>query len=131
MAKIICPTEEQEQRSLIEWRDAWLHRYPELALLYAIPNGGYRAKRTAVVMRQTGTKKGIPDLHLPVSRQGFHSLYIELKRTEGGRVTPEQKAVIDALRSHGNRVEICKGAGEAIAVLKAYLSGTTAGQLLD
>jgi hypothetical protein len=121
MPKIICPTEDQEQAVIIEWRDIWCVRYPKLELLYAIPNGGFRSKRTGVRMKKTGTKRGIPDLHLPVARGGFHSLYIELKRTHGGSLTDDQKLVIPLLRAEGNRVEICKGAVAAIAVIVDYL----------
>jgi VRR-NUC domain len=121
MPKITCPKEEAEQIALIEWRDIWAHKFPELNMLYAIPNGGFRAKRTAVVMRQTGTKKGTPDLHLPIPKGIYASLYIELKRTQGGSLSPDQKLVIADLKRFGNRVEVCKGCRAAIAVIADYL----------
>lgn len=43
---------------------------PELKLLYHVPNGGKRDKRTATALRRQGVKAGVPDLCLPVARGG-------------------------------------------------------------
>lgn len=66
-------------------------------------------------------KAGVPDLFLPVSRDGYHGLFIELKRQAGGRVSDEQKEWIQELRDQGYRVEVCKGWEAAAGVLKNYL----------
>lgn len=99
--------EATECRGLIEWRDkVGVRRYPELALLYHIPNGGYRHAWTAHQMRRQGVKPGMPDYHLPVARGQFWSLYIEMKRGDGGLLEPEQSSVHALLRGQGNRVEV-------------------------
>jgi hypothetical protein len=67
-------------------------------------------------------RKGVPDLFLPVSRHGFHGLFIEMKRRRGGVVNDRQRWWRDQLRAQGYRVEVCKGADEAIAVLFEYVS---------
>jgi len=116
--------EATECRALIEWRDKiGVHRYPELALLYHIPNGGYRHAWTAHQLRRQGVKPGIPDYHLPVARGRFFSLYIEMKREDGGLLEPEQSAVHALLRGQGNRVELCLGWEPAVAVPEEYLAG--------
>src|SRR5678815_2720504 len=79
----LVPTEEQEQATLIEWVRASSKLYPELLLLHASANGGYRAKRTASRLRKTGVLAGVPDLLLPVARRGAHALYLELKALDG------------------------------------------------
>lgn len=63
-----------------------MHRTAHLwALLFAIPNGGKREAATAARLKATGVKAGFPDIGLPVARQGFHGLWIEMKkRTERG-----------------------------------------------
>ena len=71
--------ESGHQEAIIEWC-AWnMQQYPELELLYHVPNGGKRDKATAAVLKRQGVKAGVPDLVLPVARCGYHGLYIELK----------------------------------------------------
>ena len=77
-------------------------------LIYAIPNGGYRALSTAKALRAEGVVKGIPDLHVPAWR-----LWIEMKRVKGGRLSQEQKAMIEHLESVGHTVIIGMGAKDA------------------
>lgn len=124
-AKIILPknaTESQHQQSLITWTHWNVAMYPELALLYAIPNGGARNKITGAKLKAEGVKPGIPDLHLPVSRGGYLTLYIEMKRPKSGRTSEEQDDVIPLLRNEGHRVEVCIGWEAARDVLIDYLN---------
>ena len=91
------PCEEIEQTCLFRWAALESGAHPELALLHAIPNGGKRSKSEAARMKAAGVKPGAPDMFLPVAREGCHGLYIELKRRDGGRVSTEQTAWMEAL----------------------------------
>lgn len=95
-------------------------RYPELSLLYAIPNGGARSKRTAARLKAAGVLASIPDLHLPVARGAFLTLYVELK-IHGTYGTPGQRAMAEALRAQGHCVVECQGVQEAVDVILGYL----------
>ena len=53
-------------------------RYPK-GLIYAIPNGGQRNVIVASKLKAEGVLSGVPDLHIPIAKKGFHGLYIELK----------------------------------------------------
>lgn len=120
---IPLPTEEQEQTALFEWAAVQMGRYPELSLLYHIPNGGKRPKGQAVKFKAQGVKPGVPDLCLPVARKGFHGLYIELKRQKGGRVSESQTQWLQALQAQGYKAAVCFGWEQAANALKAYLKG--------
>lgn len=96
-------------------------RWPELRLLHHIPNGGSRGKVEAAQMKRIGVKSGVPDLHLPVPRGGYASLYIELK-TQTGKTSGNQDEWIDALRGERNCACVCHGWEEAVKCLKDYLS---------
>lgn len=117
------PTEDQEQEALFRWAEYAQGAHPELAMLYAIPNGGKRPMSVAIQMKRTGTRKGVPDMALPVARGGAHGLYIELKRKKGGRVSPEQVAWMDALTRQGYRCAVCHGFEAARDVILSYLGG--------
>lgn len=120
---IPLPTEEQEQKALFEWAAVQMGRYPELALLYHIPNGGKRPIGQAVKFKAQGVKPGVPDLCLPVAKNGFHGLYIELKRQKNARVSDAQKKWIETLTGQGYRAEVCYGCQEAIKTILQYLKG--------
>ncbi len=105
------------------WAEWMSNRQPEAGLLFHIPNGGARTAVTGARMKAEGVKKGVPDLMLPVSRGGFHGLFIEMKRRHGGRVSPEQASWLRALEVLGYCAQVCFGADEAIAVIDRYLKG--------
>lgn len=119
--KIPPPTEHEEQCTLVQWAGYSVSKYPELELLYAIPNGGLRNIRVAIKLAREGVKRGVPDLHLPVARGGYHSLYIEMKRI-GGKLSPNQIEIIEKLREQGHMVCVCYGAEQAIEQLERYLN---------
>ena len=115
------PLEDAEQRVIFQWAAMETAACPELGLLYAIPNGGKRAIKTAIALKAQGVKSGVPDMCLPVARNGYHGLYIELKRQKGGTVSETQKSWITALAGQGYKAVVCKGAEEAIGTIKNYL----------
>ena len=129
------PTEDVEQICLFRWANAQQGKYPELALMYHVPNGGKRSKSEAARFRAMGVKAGVPDIFLPVKRSGhwltipadliapYNGLYIELKRQRGGTVSAAQKQWISDLREAGYAVEVCKGWEAAAAVITDYLEG--------
>lgn len=120
-ARMPAPTESQEQQMLFRWASLQRGRYPELALLYHIPNGGSRGKAEAGRLRAEGVKAGVPDICLPAARGKWHGMYIELKRRDGGRVSPQQTAWIEALIREGYCAGICRGWEEAARMIVRYL----------
>lgn len=122
------PTEAQEQTTLFEWARLQRGRYPELDLLFHVPNGGSRNRVEAARLQAQGVKSGIPDLCLPVPRGRFHGLYIELKRRRGGRIEPEQTAWLEELMKQGYSVAICRGWEAAAEIILKYLEGKNDGE---
>ena len=119
--KMPVPTEAQEQMTLFSWAAMQSGKYPELNLLYHVPNGGSRHKAEAGRLRAEGVKAGVPDLCLPVARGQYHGLYIEMK--VGKNTTSDsQEWWIEHLRKQGYKVAICYGWKEAAAEVTEYLS---------
>lgn len=115
------PTEHQEQANLIYWCNSQSGKYPELKLIFAIPNGTNKSMTARVKFKKEGLKSGVPDLFLPVPRNGSHGLFIEMKRRKNSTTSAEQKAWIEALTDQGYDAAVCKGCDEAIEKIKAYL----------
>lgn len=122
-------SEHSEQATVIDWCNRNLYAYPELDLIYAIPNQGVGSSNPEVrrigfihqrKMIAEGLKKGMPDLCLPVGRGGYFGLYIEMKR-KSGAASKEQKKIMPALIENNYNVVLCKSSESAINVIKAYL----------
>ena len=121
--KLPVPSESTEQRNLFAWAAMQSAAWPQLRLLYHVPNGGYRTAAEAARFRAEGVRPGVPDLCLPVARKGYHGLYIELKRRRGGRASEEQVWWLTQLRDEGYCAAICCGWEEAAAHIMDYLRG--------
>ena len=112
--------EHQEQVALIDWCKFHEGKYPELKMLYAVPNGGHRHVATAIKLKREGVRAGVPDLCLPVARGGSHGLYVEMKCLPN-KPTKEQAVWIENLREQGYMSIVCYDWITASEALKAYL----------
>lgn len=52
---------------------------------------------------------------------GYHGLFIELKRRDGGKVSPAQQEWINRLNKARYLAVVCHGAKEAVEIIKRYL----------
>lgn len=120
---IPVPSESIEQQNFFKWAAMMSGRWPELAMLYHVPNEGKRTRATGARMRAEGLRAGVPDVNLDVARGGYHGLRIEFKRRRGGRVSPEQRDWLDALRAQGYAAVVAHGWEEAADMTERYLRG--------
>jgi hypothetical protein len=84
---------------------------------FHVPNGGHRSPGAAAKFKAMGVKAGVPDLIVIVAGK-VHGL--ELKRSKGGTVSPEQKQAHADLRSAGAVVEVAKGYQQAVEQLRQW-----------
>lgn len=112
--------EDTEQMGVIDWTEWNTGRFPELKLLFHIPNGGKRDAKEAARFKAMGVKAGVPDLCLPVPRGGYAGLYIEMKYGKN-KTTDQQKEWIQNLTRQGYLVKVCWGGEAATAILEEYL----------
>ena len=115
-------TEAQEQACVFKWtKQPDIHdRWPELSLLFHIPNGGTRDAVEGKHLKQQGVKPGVPDLFLPVPSGRYHGLFIEMK-TDKGRASREQRWWIERLNAAGYFAQVCHGWQAAVDTLEWYL----------
>jgi hypothetical protein len=74
-------------------------------------------------MKAEGLVSGVPDLHIPVSKCGYNSLYIEMKNGKQGRVSENQKTVMETLSEHNNLCVVCRTFEEFKKTVDEYMSG--------
>lgn len=112
--------EEDEQRSLFEWVNWMSGKYPELEMLFHIPNGGKRNKLEAIRLKREGVRAGVPDLFLPVARGKYHGMFIELKAGKG-LPTNLQKEWVKRLKEQGYHALVITGWEAAAKAIMEYL----------
>ena len=126
----LIPTEEEEQAVVIRWCQLFEGHWPELRLIYHIPNEGKRSARAGAMQKAVGLKSGVSDLCLPVARCGYHGLYIEMKAMDG-KTTEKQQDFLTAVREQGYFSCACWGADAAIEVIEKYMRGVDPGKGCD
>jgi len=104
-------TEEWEQRQLVQWA----RRYPWGQLLFHIPNENHHHDT------DIGVRSGVPDLFLPVPMGGRHGLFVEMKRTDGGRLSEAQRRWLGWLSELGYEAVCCHGCEEARDAIVRYM----------
>lgn len=84
--------ENQHQMAVVKWsqQPSVREKWPELKLMFHIPNERVCSKQQGRLLKLMGVKPGVPDLFLPVPRSRYHGLYIEMK-TEVGTPSEDQK----------------------------------------
>lgn len=116
--------EDTEQEIVMRWARMSEGKWPELALLHHIPNGGSRNKAEAAHLKRMGVLAGVADLHLPVARGPWHGLYIEMKYGEG-RLQESQKDFLKLAAEQGVYCIVCYTAEDAIDIISQYVSRDT------
>ena len=117
-----------QQTQVIEW-SRWAFkanpvRYPYLDMLHCSLNGVKLSGTQAKIAKGQGMLSGVPDLFLPVPKNGFHGLFIEMK-SDKGRVTENQHWFLTNAESLSYKTVICYSAKEAISAIQAYYDEET------
>lgn len=116
-------SEAEEQTAVMEWSQLIIGKYPDIRLLFHIPNGGSRHPAEAAHLKAQGVKAGVPDLFLPVPRGGYHGLFVEMK-TRDGKISEAQRRWLHDLKDQGYAVAVCHGARAAIDTIQGYMEGS-------
>jgi hypothetical protein len=96
------------------------HFHPSV-LAFAIPNGGKREAREAAKLKNEGVLAGVPDLMVALPKAPHHGLFIEMKRSDGGKVSGEQSKVHEKLRKEGYLVVVAYGVEDAYSAFLDYV----------
>lgn len=113
-------SEDNEQALLFQWADLAALTFPELKLMYHVPNEGKRSISTGSRLKRLGLKSGVPDIALPVARGGYIGLYIEMKYGRN-TLTENQRIWLDMLKKAGHMTAVCYSFTEAKDVILGYL----------
>lgn len=106
------PLEYEEQVAVVEYLELRGHKFT------AIPNDVYtNSHKQKAKKRREGLRAGLPDLFVII---GDQALFIEMKRRKRGVVSQDQQAWIDAINKTQVKAYVCRGADEAIEIIRRY-----------
>ena len=112
--------EEVEQITLFSWAEFAKNKYPELDLMYHVPNEGKRSAAMGARLKAEGLKAGVPDVCLPTAHGGYIGLYIEMK-VKPNKPTEQQKKWLRDLRKAGHFTAVCYTWEEAKDLIEEYI----------
>jgi len=101
--------EHLEQVEFVKWFNG-VEQFRDL-ILFAIPNGGKRGIKTASKLKLEGVLSGTPDIQILLPNG--KSVFIEMKKQKGGRLSPAQIDFINKSQSLGHTVIVANGCNEA------------------
>lgn len=110
------PSEAEEQIKFVVWLKKQGIR------VAASANGGSRNLLEALKFKNMGVSPGFPDLFIPAPCGGYTGLFIEMKRTKGGKVSPEQQEWLTYLRGVNYYCSVAYGFEEAKEIFSQYAS---------
>ena len=108
----VIPTEEEECIALVEFLERSKIKYSHLAQSTYSTSWPVKMRN-----KRMGVKRGVPD-YLIILPESAGLLFIEMKRKNRGRVSPEQKEWLKSLNMlNGVEATVAYGADEAIAII--------------
>ncbi len=116
----LAVTEHELQSAYFDWVRLVEVQDDRFKAIFAIPNGGYRAKSVARKLKREGARAGVWDILIAVPRDGWSGLWLESKSLTG-KLRPEQKTWGELMRSLGYKTAVCYSTEELIKQTRIYL----------
>lgn len=121
--------EEKIQQQVCQWLKL---QYPNVIFTCDLSSGMKLTIGQAVKASKMRSSRGLPDIFIAEPVNGFHGLFLELKRKEAkvfkmdGSLynnphLKEQNVILDLLRKKGYVAEFCIGFDQTIRFIKNYL----------
>lgn len=112
--------ESKIQQACVHW---FKYQYPHFKLLlFSVPNGGWRGKIEASIMKAEGVTAGVSDLLLLIPNKFYHGLCIEMKTGErGSRQSQAQKEWQKAVESVGYKYVVCHCFDDFVLEVSRYM----------
>lgn len=117
--KLRC--EETEQIEFMCWCKTHEDQYPDLKMMFHVPNGGSRNKREAIALKQMGVKAGVSDLLMLVPHGKYHGLIIEMKYGSN-KLQDSQRDFLQSQMAAGYCCAVCYSSNMAKELVRAYMS---------
>lgn len=120
--KVSKPTasEHQIQSAFFKLVTLYEIKYPQLKLLFAVPNAAKRSMALAAMLKAEGMRSGIPDIMFPFANKSHNGLALEFKSAIG-KPTANQSEYLSLLEKHNWQCHIVNDSEKALKILLTYL----------
>lgn len=112
------------QVEIFNWIRENEEEYPALKVAYHTPNSFFGTGFGVIMwLKKLGMRKGVYDIIIPISKKGYSSLWIEIKKGKG-KLTPEQimfKEIINQYSDYPTKFEVFYDAESCINSIKEFL----------
>jgi hypothetical protein len=116
--------EGQIQVEIFNWIRSNEEEHPVLKVAFHTPNSFFGTGFAIIMwLKKLGMRKGIYDIIIPISKNGYSSLWIEIKNGKG-KLTVEQNMFKDLIlkySDHPTKFEVFYDAESCIQCIKDYL----------
>ena len=112
------------QIQIFNWIREHQEEFPILQTIFHTPNSFFGTNFGMIKhLKNMGMKKGIYDIIVPISKNQYASLWIEIK-AEKGKLSKEQKDIATLINQHSDLPILFKTSSsteESINIIKTYL----------
>lgn len=112
------------QKEVFDWIRLNEEEYPVLKVVFHTPNSFFGTGFGIIMwLKQLGMRKGVYDIIIPVAKNGYSSMWIEIKKGKG-KLTPEQLMFKDLITQYSNyptKFEVFYDSESCIQCIKEYL----------
>jgi hypothetical protein len=112
------------QIDIFNWIREQETKHPVLRTIFHTPNSFFGTNFGVIThLKKMGMRKGVYDIIVPVSKENYAGLWIEVKKPKG-KLSLEQLQYIDLINNHSDFPTLFKttfDAKEGIQIIKDYL----------
>ncbi len=109
-------SERRAQQRVVQWL------YEKRVPFFSVPNGANVSMANRMTLLSEGLQAGVPDLVIVCARGGYHGLFVEMKREDGGAgLSDDQKKWLKILQEEGYHAIQCNGYDRALEAIEWYL----------
>lgn len=113
--------EQQLQKACVFWLE--MQRRMGRLTYFHVPNGSYKSKKAAWIMKQQGLRAGVPDL--VIGFPGGNAIFVEMKAPKTGRISAVQKEMHEELTLMGFEVHVCNSLDQLMNAVSPHLTTTS------
>ena len=114
------------QVEVMDWIRSNEEKHEQLKVIFHTPNSFFGTGFGVVMwLKKLGMRKGVYDIIVPISKDGYSCLWIEIKKNQKSKLTTEQKMFQEIINKYSDtptKFEVFYDAESCINCIQNYLT---------